>query len=86
MPMRFCIFLCFLPALLSAQSTKVQDAALFDFWVGDWNLTWTNANGEIEKGANSVVKILDGKIIQKISALPRVRSKAQASVFTIPQI
>jgi len=63
--MRFCIFLCFLPALLSAQSIKVQDAALFDFWVGDWNLTWTNANGEIEKGANSVVKILDGKIIQE---------------------
>jgi hypothetical protein len=63
--MRCFIFLFFLPTILSAQSLKVQDSSLFDFWVGNWDLTWTNAQGKIEKGNNRVEKILDGTVIQE---------------------
>lgn len=37
----------------------------YDFWVGNWNLTWEEANGKIGKGTNHIVKILDGKVIQE---------------------
>lgn len=63
--MRCILILILFPFSISAQSLTVQDSALFDFWVGDWDLTWKNASGKIEKGTNSVVKILDGKVIQE---------------------
>ena len=37
----------------------------YDFWIGTWNLTWTGANGQEEKGRNTITKILDGKVIQE---------------------
>ncbi len=39
----------------------------FDFWLGDWNLTW----GENGRGRNVISKILDGKVIQEqFTSLP----------------
>lgn len=35
------------------------EAAQFDFWVGEWELTW----GEDGAGTNSIEKILDGCVI-----------------------
>ena len=57
--------LCICAGQVSAQSLPVPDSALFDFWVGEWDLTWTNADGKIDKGTNSIKKILDGKVIQE---------------------
>jgi hypothetical protein len=59
------IVVLFLAPKLSAQSLAVQDSTLFDFWIGAWELTWTNAEGKTEKGTNNVIKILDGKVIQE---------------------
>jgi hypothetical protein len=59
------ILLSLLPGFMSAQSLTLQDSTLFDFWVGDWDLTWTTAEGKIEKGSNHIAKILDGKVIQE---------------------
>lgn len=50
---------------VAAQSQKLQDATLFDFWIGDWDLTWTDAQGQLQKGTNQITKILDGKVIQE---------------------
>ena len=44
---------------------KFQDPTFFDFWVGDWNLTWKNQDGTTAVGTNHVLKILDGKVIQE---------------------
>jgi hypothetical protein len=63
--MRCFLFLLLFPCSISAQSLSVHDSALFDFWIGDWDLTWKNASGKTEKGTNSIVKILDGKVIQE---------------------
>lgn len=48
-----------------AQTISVQDSTLFDFWIGDWDLTWVNAEGKLEKGANHITRILDGRVIQE---------------------
>jgi Protein of unknown function (DUF1579) len=38
----------------------------FDFWVGDWALTWPGQNaGEVGRGTNSVKRILDGCVVQE---------------------
>jgi hypothetical protein len=52
-------------APLYGQSLTAQDSTLFDFWIGEWDLTWTNAEGNIDKGTNRISKILDGKVIQE---------------------
>ncbi|GAA4268229.1 DUF1579 family protein [Hyunsoonleella aestuarii] len=41
------------------------DKNSYDFWIGEWDLTWTNAQGQTMKGTNNVIKILDGKVIQE---------------------
>ena len=42
-----------------------QPADLFDFWVGDWQLSWLNADGSKGTGRNRITKILDGAVIQE---------------------
>jgi len=42
-----------------------QPADLFDFWLGDWSLSWTNADGSAGHGRNVVAKILDGRVIEE---------------------
>ena len=48
-----------------AASAPAQPADLFDFWVGDWNLSWRNADGTTSKGRNRITKILDGAVIEE---------------------
>ena len=48
---------------LNAQTE--MDSSSFDFWVGEWDVSWTNAGGTMGKGKNKIVKILDGKVIQE---------------------
>lgn len=54
-----------LTALLQTAGAATPPAALFDFWVGDWTVTWTNANGSAGRGRNRVHKILEGKVIEE---------------------
>ena len=46
-----------------AQQEDLSSA--FDFWVGKWDLTWDDGNGNVGKDTNNIVKILDGKVIQE---------------------
>lgn len=55
-------------ALFAALLSPAQAAApaeLFDFWVGDWIVTWQNANGSPGQARNRVGKILDGQVIEE---------------------
>jgi hypothetical protein len=40
---------------------SAPEASQFDFWVGEWDLTW----GEKGRGSNTVTRILDGCVIQE---------------------
>jgi len=55
--------LCISTSVLAQES--VQEDQWYDFWVGDWNLTWKDGDGGMGKGTNHIVRILDGKVIQE---------------------
>ena len=61
-------------ALACAQtpvSASPQPADLFDFWVGDWDLTWANEDGTTGRGRNRIDKILDATVVEeKFEELP----------------
>ncbi|MEX0649150.1 MAG: DUF1579 family protein [Balneolaceae bacterium] len=37
----------------------------FDFWLGEWELTWQNEDGTTATGSNTIERILDGHIIRE---------------------
>lgn len=45
----------------SASACSVPEVRQFDFWVGEWTLTW----GEEGRGANTIRRILDGCVIEE---------------------
>jgi len=52
---------------LQAQ-TSISDlnpSRYFDFWIGEWNLTWKKADGSVGEGENSVSKTLNDKVIRE---------------------
>jgi hypothetical protein len=62
----FLFILFCLSELASAQTSSANnDSTLFDFWVGEWDLTWKGSDGTLIKGTNIIEKILDGKVIQE---------------------
>lgn len=42
-----------------------QENTWFDFWVGKWEATWTEPDGKIGRGTNTITKILDNTVIQE---------------------
>ncbi|MFA5834561.1 MAG: hypothetical protein WDA22_13870 [Bacteroidota bacterium] len=58
------ITIIFTMQLFGQQPVK-QDPTLFDFWVGEWDLTWKDPDGSTASGRNLITKILDGKVIQE---------------------
>ena len=64
------LFLLTFSISLIAQSDNQKpcsspQASQFDFWIGDWDLTWTDKNGNTQKGTNSITKILNGCVIEE---------------------
>lgn len=51
--------------VITSGFSQELDKNSFDFWLGEWDLTWTNKEGETKKGTNKVIKILDGQVIQE---------------------
>ncbi|MGN8226329.1 DUF1579 family protein [Gracilimonas sp. BCB1] len=50
----------------SFAQTSVQELeAYFDFWVGEWELSWTDNQGKEGAGTNTIERILDGVVIQE---------------------
>lgn len=53
---------------LQAQTTmnpSPQPADLFDFWVGDWEVSWSSPDGSTGRGRNRIAKVLDGTVIEE---------------------
>ena len=48
-----------------AATAPAQRADLFDFWLGDWSVSWKNADGSAGKAHNHVARILDGQVIEE---------------------
>jgi hypothetical protein len=57
------IFSC---AAFSQGSPKaIEPSAYFDFWIGEWDLSWTDADGSKGTGKNVVHRILSDYVIQE---------------------
>ena len=48
-----------------ASPCSTAEAAQFDFWVGDWNLSWDDGNGGTAKGKNVIAKVLNSCVIEE---------------------
>ena len=44
---------------------SADQAKQFDFWVGTWDLEWTDAKGQKQKGTNTINKILGGCVVEE---------------------
>ena len=42
-----------------------EQSKQFDFWLGRWDLEWTDAQGKKQTGTNVINKILDGCVIEE---------------------
>jgi hypothetical protein len=76
-----CLCLIFFTAFAQEGETQKEppcsspEASQFDFWVGDWDLTW----GENGHGTNSIKKIMDGCVIQEnFDGAPSIRLKGMS--------
>lgn len=62
------LFLLLLPLTASAQPDappcQAPEAAQLDFWLGAWDLTWTDDDGE-GRGTNTLTKTLDGCVVHE---------------------
>jgi hypothetical protein len=49
------------PAPDSVEVKHLEEAHQFDFWLGEWDLTWDGGG----RGNNTISRILDGQVIQE---------------------
>jgi hypothetical protein len=53
------------PAFAQTDIEQLEPEEYFDFWVGEWQGSWDEGDGEMGYGTNIVEKTLDGKVIQE---------------------
>jgi len=50
----------------AANPCEASQQRQFDFWVGEWNLTWPGTQaGSVQHGTNSIQRILDGCVVEE---------------------
>ncbi len=64
LPAALCALLLSL-AMQAPRAAPPQPADLFDFWIGDWSVTWKNADGSAGKARNRVQRTLDSQVIEE---------------------
>ncbi len=52
-------------AIAQQSLSDLSSEEYFDFWVGEWDVSWDEGEGNIGSGTNTIEKILDGKVIQE---------------------
>lgn len=63
--------------------TQPPEARQFDFWLGDWEVTW----GEDQRGANRIHPILDGRVIlENFDGSPSLQFKGMSVSVYNPNI
>ncbi len=69
-PITTTVFVLMMIAVFSSFASTQEiiangDSTSFDFWVGEWNLTWRGSDSSIAHGENTIAKIMGGKVIQE---------------------
>lgn len=87
-------FIVFLGSVMSygtAQGCSAEAAQQFDFWLGEWELTWPaeqsgGAVGQTAKGTNRIEKILNGCVVQENFAFANGGYRGQSVSVYNPQL
>jgi len=58
---------------VAAQACNATECRQFDFWLGNWELSWTNKEGQPVTGKNSIAAILDSCVIREDFSGPGFR-------------
>lgn len=56
--------LILLPFGTLAQESNLNEST-YDFWIGEWQAEWTNADGSTGKGRNHISRVLDDKVLEE---------------------
>lgn len=60
-----CLLLLGLISIMSVRAQELDTLNYFDFWVGHWDLTWDEGDGQKGKGTNHIEATLNGRVIQE---------------------
>jgi hypothetical protein len=66
--MKFSVILFILIASASCfaqEPCSAPESSQFDFWVGEWQLTWKDSSGQLMRGTNSIAKDLSGCVVHE---------------------
>lgn len=44
---------------------QIDTTHAFDFWIGHWDVSWSEGEGKTGSGTNHIEQVLDGKVIQE---------------------
>lgn len=55
----------FLAMQCSCALGQDDEKSWFDFWVGKWEVSWTETDGKIGRGTNTITKTLDNTVIEE---------------------
>lgn len=50
---------------IAQNKSETDSENAFDFWVGDWEVSWQTADGKTITARNTIEKTLDGKVLQE---------------------
>ncbi|MFZ1703590.1 MAG: hypothetical protein WAT79_04550 [Saprospiraceae bacterium] len=59
------IFFFIILSFFIQKANAQLDSTTFDFWVGDWNISYLDSKGDTLYGMNTIEKTLGGKVIQE---------------------
>lgn len=61
----FTLLLIFLSPNSNVKSnlSTLNSENYFDFWVGKWEVTWEESEGNMGSGTNHIYKVLDNKVL-----------------------
>lgn len=53
------------PVHAQTDLSNLKPEEYFNFWLGEWDLTWEDADGSTAHGTNHVERVLDGQVIKE---------------------
>lgn len=53
------------PVQAQTELSKLNPEEYFNFWLGEWELTWEDADGNAAHGTNHIERVLDGMVIKE---------------------
>lgn len=60
---------------IKAQEGPSDPLGYLDFWIGEWEVSWSEGDGKKGWGVNHIQKVLDGKVVQENFEILEGKSK-----------